>query len=303
MNDSLPSRRRFLAASALSTSALLLPAAEKRTPVIDTHIHCFADKDDRRFPVHPKGPYQPEKPATPQDLLKAMDANGVDCAVIVHPEPYQDDHRYQEYVLGVGGKRFKGTCLFFADKVGAPASMKALASKLPIVTARIHAYDPKRLPPFGKLELRKFWKQAADLGLAIQLHFEPPYAAGFSPYIKEFAGTPVIIDHLGWPYMGTPKQYDEIVGWAKHKNTIMKLSALADPRMKPEQLIAPIIKRVVEAWGAGRMIYGGGWQGDAAGKGYRAERDRVVSLLAALPVTDRAKVLGGNAAKLFKFQG
>src|SRR5688572_11647246 len=96
------SRRRFLAA----TSALILPefasadqTKKKQTPVVDTHLHCFAGKDDKRFPYHPNGPYQPEKPATPEHLLKCMDEAGVDFAVVVHPEPYQDDHRYLEHCL------------------------------------------------------------------------------------------------------------------------------------------------------------------------------------------------------------
>ncbi len=31
-----------------------------------------------------------------------MTEGGVDHAVVVHPEPYQDDHRYLEHCLAVG---------------------------------------------------------------------------------------------------------------------------------------------------------------------------------------------------------
>jgi predicted TIM-barrel fold metal-dependent hydrolase len=75
------------------TGHLRADTADRRVPVIDTHLHCFAGKDDHRFPYHPKGPYQPEKPATPEHLLRCMAEGGVDDAVVVHPEPYQDDHR------------------------------------------------------------------------------------------------------------------------------------------------------------------------------------------------------------------
>ena len=40
----------------------------------------------------------------------------MDYAVVVHPEPYQDDHRYLEHCLDVGRGKLKGTCLFFADR-------------------------------------------------------------------------------------------------------------------------------------------------------------------------------------------
>ena len=172
--------------------------------MIDTHLHCFAGKDDRRFPYHPQGPYQPAQPATPEHLLKCMDEAGVDHAIVVHPEPYQDDHRYLEYCLDVGKGKLKGTCLFFADRPGSLDRMSELVQKHDgqIVAARIHAYAPDRLPPFGKPELRAFWKRAGDLGLAVQLHFEPRYAPGFAPLIREFARTKVVIDHLGRPLQG-----------------------------------------------------------------------------------------------------
>ena len=112
-------RRRFLLATAgLSlawTRANFAADANKspnRPPVVDAHVHCFAGKDNARFPYHPRAPYRPDAPATPQYLLQCMDEAGVDYAIIVHPEPYQDDHRYLEYCFEVGKSHFKGTCLF-----------------------------------------------------------------------------------------------------------------------------------------------------------------------------------------------
>src|SRR4051794_28895480 len=119
-------RRTFLGATALALGAG--PTA-KRSPVVDAHVHCFAGKDDRRWPYHARAPYRPPAASTPQELLKAMTGAGVDYAVIVHPEPYQDDHRYLEYCLKLAPKRLKGTCLFFADKPGASARLKDLAGK------------------------------------------------------------------------------------------------------------------------------------------------------------------------------
>ena len=76
-----------------------------------------------------------------------------------------------------------------------------------IVAVRIHAYAPERLPPFGTPELRALWRAAADLGLAVQLHFEPRYGLAFEPLIQEFSKTTVIIDHLGRPQFATPAEH------------------------------------------------------------------------------------------------
>jgi predicted TIM-barrel fold metal-dependent hydrolase len=300
-------RRRFLQATTalpLMTGRLRAGADDRHIPVVDTHLHCFAGKDDPRFPYHPDGPYQPAEPATPEHLLECMKEAGVDSAVVVHPEPYQDDHRYLEHCLAVGGEKLKGTCLFFAERPGSLDRMTGLIRKHEgrIVAARIHAYVPDRLPPFGKPELRAFWKRVGDLGLAVQLHFEPRYAPGFEPLIREFAETTVILDHLGRPFQGTPKEYGVVLAWAKLPNTVMNLSSLPEKNQYPHRDVGPVIHDLIARFGPERLIYGGGFGGGATGESYRAYRERVRFHLAALSADDRAKVLGGTAARLFGFE-
>jgi predicted TIM-barrel fold metal-dependent hydrolase len=289
--------------SSVASPDLLRAAAADAAPVVDTHLHCFAGKDDARFPYHERGPYRPEKAATPEHLLQCMDGAGVDFAVVVHPEPYQDDHRYLEHCLAVGKERLKGTCLFFADKPGATAAMAALKKQLGdrLVAARIHAYAPDRLPPFGKPELRAFWKSAADLGLAVQLHFEPRHATGFEPLIEEFKSTRVILDHLGRPMQATPEEHGRVVRWSRFPNTVMKISSLPEPTQYPHRDVRPIVRQLADAFGADRLIYGGGFSHDATPASYRAYREKVRALLAPMNAGDVAKVLGGTAAKLFGF--
>ena len=302
-SSSFPRRSFLQLASALALSPSLAMADEKRSPIVDTHVHCFAGMADARFPYHKDGAYQPEKASTPEDLLDCMKQAGVDFAVIVHPEPYQDDHRYLEHCLEVGKGKLKGTCLFFAGRPNSIRDMTALVKRQPgkIVTLRIHAYAPDRLPPFGKPELRELWKAASGLGLAIQLHFEPRHAPGFEPLIQEFSKTRVIIDHLGRPLQGTPEEHDRVVKWSRFENTVMKLSSIPLTRTYPHRDVEPIIHTLVKAFGPDRLIYGGGWGEGSTADSYRASIERVRSFVSDLPTGDQAKVLGGNAAKLFGF--
>ncbi len=270
-------------------------------PVVDTHVHCFAGIGDARFPYHRDAPYAPTEIHTPEHLLRCMDGAGVGYAIIVQPEPYQDDHRYLEYCLGVGKGRLKGTCLFFADHHGAPTALAALAKRMPLIAARVHAYAPGRMPPFGRPELRALWKAATDAGLAMQLHFEPRWAPGFAPLIDEFRSTTVIIDHLGRPFQGTVEEHEVVVRWADKPNTIIKLAVYPERSQYPHRDIAPVVSRLSAAYGADRMIWGGGSGGAATAESYRAERERGRQLIAHLSLTDQAKVLGGTAAQLFGF--
>jgi len=310
--NSVMNRRRWMrdvaaAATVLpfaSTSEVLMADQSPRNvPVIDTHLHCFAGADSEAFPYHERAPYRPQEKASPEHLLHCMDGAGVDHAIVVHPEPYQDDHRYLEHCLEVGGGRLKGTCLFFADRPESLAAMPGFLSRHEgsVVAARIHAYAPGRLPPFGSPELRRYWQIAAEAGVAIQLHFEPRYADELTPYIEEFSETTVIIDHLGRPMQGTPEEHAVVIGWARYPNTVMKLSSLPRQDRYPHRDVGPIVRRLTDAWGAERMIYGGGFSAGATRDSYRAYRQRLRDHLGHLSDAERAKIFGGTAARLFGF--
>ncbi|MDO6440249.1 amidohydrolase family protein [Cyclobacterium sp. 1_MG-2023] len=288
-------------ASLALTSRSRAEKGQSDLPVVDTHLHCFAGPDSNKFPYHPNGPYQPNSAATPEHLLSCMDGAGIKYAIVVHPEPYQDDHRYLDHCLEVGGGRLKGTCLFFADQ---PDSLAAMPSYLKshegsIIASRVHAYAPDRLPPFGKPELRKWWRSVADAGVTVQMHFEPRYAPGFEPYIREFSDTTVIIDHLGRPFQGSPEEYGRVLRWADFPNTIMKLASIPKAEHYPHQDIRPIIRQLTSAWGPERMIYGGGFNSDATPDSYLRYRQDLLGHLSHLSSQEQAAILGGNAAKLF----
>lgn len=302
-----PSRREFLQAGAVAVLAAaarpedVSAADRERPPLIDTHLHCFAGAQDPRFPYHERAPYRPEAAATPEHLLACMQHAGVNHAIVVHPEPYQDDHRYLEHCLEIGRGKLKGTVLLFADRPGSLDQLKDLASRLAVIAVRVHAYAPERLPPFGQPELRRLWQAAAEHGLAVQLHFEPRYAPGFEPLIREFADIRVIIDHMGRPFQGTPDEHAVVLRWSRFENTIMKLSSIPSTSTYPHRDIQPVIRQLTDAWGAERMIYGGGFNAEATGESYAAAFARARSCLAHLSEVDQARILGGTAARLFGF--
>jgi predicted TIM-barrel fold metal-dependent hydrolase len=149
--------------------------------------------------------------------------------------------------------------------------------------------------------LRALWKRASDLDLAVQLHFEPRYAPGFAPLIREFNRTTVILDHLGRPMQATPEEYAVVLGWSRLPNTIMKVSSLPDQKPNPHRDVGPIVKDLTERFGPDRLIAGGGFGPDATGASYRAYREKIRSYLTHLSAEEQAKILGGTAARLFGF--
>lgn len=277
-------------------------ADKKSRPLrIDTHVHCFAGIEDTRFPYHARGPYRPAAAVTPEHLLQRMREAQVDYAIIVHPEPYQDDHRYLEHCLQVGKGKLKGTLLLFADQAASLDQLPDLCRRLDVVALRVHAHSADRLPPFGKPELRRLWRLATEHQLAVQLHFVPRYAPGFEPLIREFADTKVVIDHMGRPFQGTPEEHSIVLGWARLPNTIMKISSLTAIEANPQQKAGPMIRTLTDAWGADRIIYGDGFGAETTGATYAQAFARTQSYLAHLSVADQQKILGGTAQRLFRF--
>ena len=64
--------------------------------IIEWNTHIF-HPDGKRYPFHPEAAYRPKVAAEPADPLAAyrerMVKEGIERAVLVHPEPYGDDHR------------------------------------------------------------------------------------------------------------------------------------------------------------------------------------------------------------------
>ncbi len=75
---------------------------------------------------------------------------------------------------------------------------------------------------------------------------------------------------------------------------------MPDNRSYPHQDPQKEIKKLTEAFGADRLMYGGGFGEKATGKSYKAEPRTHRGLLTRLTDADHAKIFGGTAAKLFK---
>jgi predicted TIM-barrel fold metal-dependent hydrolase len=317
----LVSRREFLGAAAAvaaprlgESSVCPLWGEEPRPPgpLIDTHIHLFA-ADQKRFPYHANATYRP--PA--QDLagyVAFVREARIDHTVIVHPEPYQDDHRYLEYCFAnePAPGFFKGTCLFDPIAPDTPARLAALVKKHPkrIVALRIHVNRAPGAPPTttGAIRdrdlrhpaMRTTWRAAGELGLAIQMHFIPCHAPEIAALAAAFRDVPVILDHLARAGQGTPAEYEEVLRMARLPQVYMKFSGLSYSSRQgpPFRDVKPLVRRTFEAFSAERMIWGGLGMNL---KDFEQNLAMFEEMFDFASAADRAKIRGLTAARLFGF--
>jgi predicted TIM-barrel fold metal-dependent hydrolase len=289
-------RRDALLGLAASASALLAAAAPA---TIETHVHLF---DPERVPYAPDAPYKPAA-YTLEDHGKLVEAAGLAHSIIVHPEPYQDDHRYLEYCFAHEPRPgyFKGTCLFDPLREDTPQRMRALAERWPkrIVALRIHemSMTPETSGPIRNRDMKDpcmlaCWQAVASMRLAVQMHFIPGQAPNIRALAARFPETTVILDHMGRPGQGTEKEYEEVLKLAELPRVILKYSSWGEYHGD----LGRLTKRLYDSFGPQRIIWG--TLGNTPEE-YRREEARFEELLAFASATDRASIRGGNAQRLF----
>lgn len=305
------SRFGLLSRRSLMAGAGALGAhAASEAPIIDTHIHLFA-RDQQRFPYHPQATYRPE-PAPLEEYLPFVRQAGLAGVVIVHPEPYQDDHRYLEHCFANEPSRmfFKGTCLFDPIDPATPRRMEELVRRNPgrIVALRIHVNRergaaPTSAGPIRDRDLRHpqmklIWRKAHELGLAIQMHIIPLHAPEVHALAAEFGGTTVIIVHLARSGFGTPAEYAQVLEMGRLPNVIMKFSAVRYSSREdyPHRDVRALVRLTFDVFGPDRMIWGGLGR---SMEEFRRQQALFEEMFAFASEAERAKIRGANARRLF----
>ncbi len=309
---SRPTRRAFLGAAASAPWVAAAVTARPPGLIVDTHVHLFSG-DPQKFPYAANAPYQP-KSAPLEQYLKFVAEAGIDHVVIVHPEPYQDDHRYLEYCFVNEQPKglFKGTCLFDPISPETPSRMEALVKRNPgrIVAFRIHQMSepgsaPSRSGPITGRDMRsaamdRTWTKAAQLGLAIQMHFLPYYAPQIEEQARKHSGIAIVLDHLGRAGMGSPAEFDRVLALAKLPNVYMKVSALnySSKEKPPFRDARPLVRRAYDSFGPDRLIWGG--LGHTVPE-FETATEIFNTMFDGIADSEKAKIRGLNAKKLFGF--
>ncbi len=234
--------------------------------IIEWNQHIFSPDTDQ-YPLHEKAAYRPDMSKHPADPLGAylqrMRAEKIERAVIVHPEPYGDDHRLVLECLAREPDILRGTSLFYPQDADAPKKLEDLVAQQPkIISTRFHAHRGKEmyLDSFADRGVRALWEKAVELGLVIELHIGPNYAAEVGQVLRDLPQSVALIDHLAEPHWGSGVEFADVLDLAAFENVYMKLSGL-NHFSKDAPLYESarsFTKRVVAEFGPERMVWGSG---------------------------------------------
>ncbi len=288
----------------------LVALAQAKKPVIDTHIHLFA-ADQKAFPFHKNATYKPA-PATLEDYNKFALQSGITGAIIVHPEPYQDDHSYLEHCFAKEPKKdfFKGTVLFDPLNPTTPQKIDRLREKWPgrITALRIHRNADPGAPPLtmGPIRERDLTSEAVkktvralpERKMMLQVHSIPAYAPEIARLAEEATGTFVIVDHLCRAGQGSQEQWESVVRLHRRPNVIMKISGIPYSSKQPWPHLdaKPRVKELYDAFGPGRLIWGGLGHNMAD---YKKAQDQFNQFFDYASEASKDLIRGANAMRLY----
>ncbi len=262
--------------------------------IIEWNAHMFSS-DVGTYPFHPEAAYHPNTDLMVVDPLKVyrerMSEEGIDRAVLVHPEPYGDDHRLALACQEREPDLVRITSLFYPKDPDAVSKLGDLVARQPkVISTRFHAHRGKEqyLDAFSDPNVIAIWEKAIDLRLIVELHIGPDYASQVGAVIAGHPETVVLIDHLAEPHKGDAVEFANVLELAHFDHVYMKLSGLNHFKTDAPlyESAKPFTKRVVDAFGPDRLVWGSGLPKivDVHMAGYSEE--------------DRIKVKGGNLARI-----
>lgn len=238
--------------------------------MIDTHAHLVTGDTATYPPAPPSGGLNSgdlDDPMTVERLLEEMNASGVDKAVLVQ----------RGSIYGFDSSYVCDSAARFPDRLAAVCSIDATA---PDCAESVHRWVKGRgAAGIRLMELvkgmdiswldsplaREAWQAAADLGVPVCVHFFPWNRAEGLTRLKDIMGAipglTVVIDHFGAikSDAGPPDHgVDELLeGVAAFDGVTIKFTTIPLGRLEAVGVdFRPVVKRVMDLFGAERMMWG-----------------------------------------------
>lgn len=273
---------------------------------IDAHVHVWTD-DTSHYPL--AAGYKPaeRKPGrfTPEDLFKHTRPAGVDRINLIQMSFYGFDNRYMLDMMALHKGVFAGTAVI--DPLGKePERLMGELAKKGVRAFRILP-GLSRLPPAKWLQPEgcgKMFAAGARNNQAMSCLIDPDGLPELDRMCRKYPDTPVIIDHLCRIGAGgtiADKDVDALCALAAHKKVMVKVGAFyALGKKKPPYLdLAPLIQKVVKAFGAARCMWESDCPFQVVEHHYRDSIDLVRKKLDFLTAADRDWLLQKTAEKFF----
>jgi predicted TIM-barrel fold metal-dependent hydrolase len=233
---------------------------------VDAHSHVWTP-DVAHYPLAEgfKVENMNPKSFTAEELLATCRPSGVGRVNLIQMSFYRFDNRYMLDMIKLYPDRLVGTAI--VDPLGEVPDQAMLGLKPKGVRAFRIAPNFSKLPAARWLEppgYAAMFDASSKSGLALSCLINPDAFAEVDRMARRFPEATVIIDHLGRVGAGgtiEPAEVDALCALAKHPRVFIKVGGFyALGKKSPPYLdLAPLIRRVVQSFGAERCM----WESDS----------------------------------------
>ncbi len=271
---------------------------------IDAHVHVWTP-DTKHYPLakgFAKADMKPQS-FTPEQLLELARPCGVSRIVLIQMSFYKYDNSYMLDSM----RRFPGVFSGVAviDENQRPAETMRQLKKQGVRGFRIRPGERSVKTWLDGPGMAAMWKCGAEEGLNMCHLINPDSLPAVDRMCRKHPDTPVVIDHfarVGIDGEIREAELKQLCDLARHKNVTVKVSAFyALGKKQPPYLdLAPMIKRLVEAYGPQRLM----WATDCPfqvnpGHTYTGSIELVRDRLDFLSDDDRVWLLRKTAERVF----
>lgn len=279
--------------------------ATMRTPVIDAQVHAYeADRPGRPWAAVLTGPPS----ANGEEMVAAMDAVGVDGAILVSPfTMYRYDPSFVLEVHAAHPGRFGLVTPFDASDPAVGEKISDWAAKDGVVGIRLllaHGISDEA----GDEGIARLLEAARRHDLPVNVYCTQRHAqvAGIA---AKFSDVSLVVDHMGLAQPFHPPAPDD--GWAdlpdllalaRFDNVTVKISnagTLSREAFPFTDIRAPV-RRIMDAFGLERCMWGTDWTRAVELLTY-AEGVEAFRQGDWLSDGERAALMGGNAQRIYRW--
>ncbi len=232
--------------------------------IVDTHVHVWEISD--KYPVGPTAPgwsSLPDEPGTTDELLEEMDQHGVDWTVLVQTSWSTWDNGYMADSVERFPNRFVGHGLIDPQDPKNADQVRYWIEERGLVGFRFHPmyYPDEKILLTPQNEA--MWQTIAELNAVIQFHFNPPFGDQVAEIARRYPHLHLLLDHMGYPKLGEEEAFQAVIDLAEFDNVCVKISDVAGRSEQgfPYADMHWAIKKLHQAFGAGRMMWGTGYPG------------------------------------------
>ena len=238
--------------------------------IIDTHLHVWSDDAE----CYPFAEGRTQVGGGSVELLnQTMDEVGVDKAVIVQPIYYLFDNRYVADCLRRFPGRFAAIGLVDPKAPDATDRLEKLVREDGFGGLRIHSSRLDHPSEWAAPDQEPLWRRSEELGTCFIVHGPAANLPHLAPIIGRFPEVPVVLDHIG----GAPTDEEppfpllsHVLDLARFPKVYVKFTPQAHKSALPfpHADTFPAFRRIYDAFGPQRLMWGTNFPGVMKGVGY-----------------------------------